>query len=285
MKSKLFVPASRPELFGKALASDADALSFDLEDAVPEARKAEARDILRAFLGAGVATRKTLIVRVNALGSPHFEADLDACVHPGVGLINLPKLASPADVVAAAEALGCAERRHGVTSPIGLLLTIESPAALRQALALAQAHPRVAGLQLGLADLFEPLGIARDEPVAVQQAMFALSMAAGEAGVYAVDAAFADVGDAAAFEAEARLARNLGFVGKSCIHPAQVALANEIFRPTSDELNRARRVVAAQAQAGARGLGAWMIDGRMVDPPFIQRARALVAAADGGVRQ
>jgi citrate lyase subunit beta/citryl-CoA lyase len=281
MKSKLFVPASRPELFAKALASEAEAISFDLEDAVAPSRKAEARAALRDFLQSLQSpTGKALIVRVNPLDSGYFAADLDAAVHEGVGLINLPKPNHADDVRRAADALERLERERGLRSPIGLLLNIETPAALRRAFELGSAHPRVRGLQLGLGDLFEPLGIARRETVAVQQAMFALSLAAGEAQVFAYDSAFADIRDAAGFRAEAQLARNLGFLGKSCIHPSQIALANEVFQATPDELAHARKVVAAQAEALAKGLGAYVIDGKMIDGPFIERAQAVVAQAD-----
>jgi citrate lyase subunit beta/citryl-CoA lyase len=280
MKSKLFVPASRPELFAKALASEADAISFDLEDAVSESRKSEARTTLRDFLLAqNTHSGKTLIVRVNALDSDHFEADLDAVARTGVDLINLPKPRHAEDVRAVADALERAERANGVSSPIGLLLNVETPAALRRAFELGSAHARVKGLQLGLGDLFEPLGIARREPAAIQQAMFALSLAAGEAGVFAYDSAFADIRDQAGFRAEAQLARNLGFLGKSCIHPSQVALANEVFRPTPDELAHARRLVEAAAEADAKGLGAYVVDGKMIDAPFVRRARTIVAQA------
>jgi len=281
MKSKLFVPASRPELFPKALASAADAISFDLEDAVAESRKDEARAALRNLLVTpdALPPHKTIIVRVNAYGTPHFAADLAAVTQRGVALVNLPKPRHPDDVRAVARALGEAERANGVTEPIGLLLNIETPAALRHAYALASAHGRVRGLQLGLADLFEPLGIARRESAAVQQAMFMLALAAGEAGVFAYDAAFADIDDADGFCREAQLARNLGFLGKSCIHPSQIALANAAFRPTDDEIAHARRVVEAAERADAQGLGAYVVDGKMIDVPFVVRARAIVAQA------
>src|SRR5262249_16418845 len=149
----------------------------------------------------------------------------------------------------------------GVTTPIGLLLNIETPTALRHAYELASAHERVRGLQLGLADLFEPLGVARRESAAVQQAMFMLSLAAGEAGVFAYDSAFADIKDEAGYRAEAQLARNLGFIGKSCIHPSQIALANSVFRSTDAEIAHAQRVVAAAEQADAQGVGAYVVDG------------------------
>ncbi len=292
MKSKLFVPGSRPDLFDKAWASAADAVSFDLEDAVAESRKPEARAALSEFLRTRASVPeaarradsggKILIVRVNALDSGHMAGDLEAVAQAGVSLINLPKPRRAADVLAAVAALEVAERANGVSTPIGLLLNIESPTALRLAFELASAHPRVKGLQLGLGDLFEPVGIARREPAAVQQAMFMLSLAAAEAGVFAYDSAYADIGDQAGFRAEAQLARNLGFIGKSCIHPSQIALANEVFRPTADEVAHARRVVEAAALAEAQGLGVCVVDGKMIDGPFARRARALVAEAQRG---
>ena len=282
MRSKLFVPASRPELFEKALASAADALSFDLEDSVAPARKPEAREALRALLvSPAVRERgKVLIVRVNALDTLWFADDIAAVVQPGLDYVNLPKPESADDVRAAAAAIERAERANGVSRPVKLLLNIESPRALREAATLAAAHARVAGLQLGLGDLFEPLGIARRDPAAVQQAMFSLRLAAGEAGVFAYDSAFSNIKDAEGFRAEAELARALGFLGKSCIHPSQIALANDVFRPSDEEIAHALRVVEAARNAERDGVGAYVVDGKMIDAPFVERARALVQSAE-----
>lgn len=289
MRSKLFVPGVRPELFGKALAGAADAISIDLEDAVPESRKDEARETVRAFLASDAARRtdKLLIVRVNPLGSPHFEADLRAVLQPGVAMVNLPKAESAADVLAAVAAMERVERmetRQDLTPPAPpssarLLINIETPQALRRAAEIGAVHPRVAGLQLGLGDLFEPYGIARGEPANVHAVLFALGLAAAEAGVFACDGAFADIRDAEGFSAEARMARGLGFIGKSCIHPSQVALANAVFQPDDEEVARARRVLDGARDAAERGLGAFVLDGRMVDAPFLRRAEAVLAAA------
>ena len=281
LRSKLFVPGSRPELFAKALASTADAVSFDLEDAVAEARKTEARDAVRGLLqsGAAAASGKTIIVRINRWACAQGADDLRAIALPGLHLINLPKVATAAEVVAVACALDQAEAANGITQRIGLLLTIETPTALRQAHELAGADARVLGLQLGLADLFEPLGISRRNPGAVLQAQFALRMAAGEAGIWACDAAFADLHDGAGYRAEAQQARDLGFVGKSCVHPCQVALANAVFSPTADEVAHAQALLAAAGTAAAAGTGAFVSNGQMVDAPFVQRARDTVAAA------
>ncbi len=293
MRSKLFVPGTRPELFAKALASAADALSFDLEDSVTPERKDEARALLAQWIksGALIGCTKTIIVRVNSMDTPYFAADIAALALPGVHLINLPKPASPDAVRAAASALEQAERANGKTAGVSagtvaatpasikLLLNIESPAALRTAHSLASAHPCVAGLQLGLGDLFEPLGIDRREATAIENAMFSVRMAAGEAGVFAYDAAFADIKDADGFRAEAQLAKRLGFLGKSCIHPSQIALANAVFRPSDDEIAHSLRVLDAAQVAGASGTGAYVVDGRMIDPPFFVRAQQIVASA------
>ncbi|MCW5255475.1 CoA ester lyase [Verminephrobacter aporrectodeae subsp. tuberculatae] len=284
MRSKLFVPGTRPDLFAKAMAGAADAISIDLEDAVVEDRKAEARSTVGEWLRNGLAdpqAAKRVIVRVNAVDTPHFEADLRAVVQPGLHILNLPKPGSVDAVRAACAAIARAERAHGVRDRIRLLVNVETPRSLREAAALAAADPRVMGLQVGLGDMFESLGIERREVAAVQQVLLAVRMAAGEAGVPAYDGAFADIADAEGYRAEARLAQRLGFAGKTCIHPGQVALANEAFRPTDAAIAHATQVIEAAAAANARGSGAFLVDGRMVDRPFLRRAQAIVATARG----
>ncbi|MFT3754360.1 MAG: CoA ester lyase [Pseudoxanthomonas sp.] len=276
MRSKLFVPAIRPELFGKAMASQADAISFDIEDAVPQALKGEARLQLAAFLRDVDVGGKTIIVRVNAMDSPHFQHDIDALAGMPVDLVNLPKVESADEVHHAAAVIGQA---FAGTSPPRLLLNIETPKGIRNAAAIADAHARVAGLQLGLGDLFEPLGMDRHDSANVHAVMHAMRMAAAEAGVFAYDGAYANVQDETGFRAEAGMARRLGFLGKSCIHPRQISAANEVFSVTEAEIASARRIVEAAAAATDRGHGAFLVDGRMVDPPYLRRAQAILAAA------
>jgi crotonobetainyl-CoA:carnitine CoA-transferase CaiB-like acyl-CoA transferase/citrate lyase beta subunit len=280
MRSKLFVPGSRPELFAKALNGQADAISIDLEDAVPEARKEEARAAVAEFLRSPQAldSGKLIIVRVNAIGSPHFEADVQAVTQPALGMLNLPKAESAADIHTVCAALARAESLNGVARAVRVLANIESPLGLRRAAEIGAADPRVAGLQLGFADLFEANGIARRDASNVHAAMFALRMAAAEAGVFAYDSAFPDIKDADGFRAEAGMSKRLGFWGKSCIHPSQVALANEVFSASSEDYEHALRVLAAAREAEASGTGAFTVDGKMIDLPFIRRAQAVAAA-------
>ena len=280
IRSKLFLPGSRPELFAKGATGAADALSFDLEDAVPEDAKAVARRQVAEFVQSGAAREagKLVIVRVNALGTPHFVDDIKALAVPGVDLINLPKCESADEVRAAAAAIAHMESSDASASA-GLLVNIESAKGLRHAAQIAAAHPRVRGLQLGLGDLFEPLGIDRYDSANVHAAMFALRIAAGEAGTWCLDGARADIADEAGYLAEARMARSLGFIGKTCIHPKQVVLANSVFALATDEVEFAQRVVAAAREAAALGRGAFTVDGRMIDAPFLRRAEAILAAA------
>ena len=288
MRSKLFVPASRPELFAKALAGAADAISFDLEDAVAPERKPAARAELRKLLQGDpaqsstpqiVQADKTLIVRVNACGTPHFAQDLAAVVWPALHIVNLPMVESADAVRQAVAALEVLERERGITRPLGILANIESPRGLRLAADIALAHPRVIGLQIGYGDLFAPLGIASGEPAATQYVRTAVRMAAGEAGIDAFDGAYVNYSDQVGYRRDSEAARQLGFAGRSCIHPSQIAMTNEVFRPGEADIAHALRVVEAARDHLGRGIGAFTVDGRLVDGPFITQAERLVALA------
>lgn len=281
MRSKLFVPGSRPELFEKAMKGEADALSFDLEDAVDESRKSQARHEVAKFLRSLPPNcGKTIIVRVNGLDTPHFAADIEAIVGPGLDIVNLPMTESADDVRECASALAKAER--GVKpriEPVGLMPNIETPRGLRFAAEIALASPRVVGLQAGWGDLIEPLGIDRYNPAMIEAIQLQIRLAAGEADVWAYDGAWAKIEDKDGYRREAEAARRLGYIGKSAIHPTQVPIANEVFRPTDDEIAHSLKVVEAARAAAAKGVGAFTVNGRMVDAPFVQRAEAILELA------
>ena len=280
MRSKLFVPGSRPELFEKAMKGEADALSFDLEDAVDESMKDIARQELRKFLHALPANAgKTIIVRVNGLGTPHFEDDIAAIACPALDLVNLPKPESADDVKACAAALAKVERKAKLTESIGILANIESPRAYRLAAEIAAASPRVQGLQVGYGDLIEPLDVDRYNPEVIQAILLHVRIAAGEAGVWTYDGAFANIKNTKGYKDEAQMSRRLGYIGKSCIHPSQVPLANAVFRPTDEEIAHSLKVVEAARVASEKGVGAFTVDGRMVDAPFIRRAEHILEVA------
>lgn len=280
-RSKLFVPASRPQLFEKAMASDADVICFDLEDSVLPVQKAEARENLRQLFSNGVRGRQEWMVRVNHADSEHFKEDLAAVTGSQITAIALPKVEDVTEIEKAADTLLVLEKQRDTVAPIAILATIESARGLRLAEKIAKADTRVIGLQLGLADLFEPLGIRQSDRATIHHVRLCLRLAAGEAGISCFDSAFADFHDRDGFVDEARCARDLGFSGKSCIHPRQIADANRIFSPDEREIVWAQRVVDAAASAAN---GAFTVDGRMIDAPFIKRAEATLAMADA-IRQ
>lgn len=281
MRSKLFVPASRPELFSKALAGDADAISFDLEDAVEASCKPAARAELEKFMRSveGAALSKLLVVRVNASTTPHFAADLTAVVWPALAVLNLPMVESADQVRVAASLLTQLEAQRGIKNPIRILANIESPRGLRLAAEIAGSDTRLMGLQIGFGDLFGPLGIDPTDAAASHAVRLAVRLAAGEAGIDAYDGAYPNIGDAEGFERSAVAAARLGYTGKSCIHPSQVTLANKSFRPSRADIDHALRVVEMASQKLADGVGAFVVDGKLLDGPLIAQAKTIVMQA------
>jgi citrate lyase subunit beta/citryl-CoA lyase len=281
LRSKLFVPASRPDRFAKALAAGADAVAFDLEDAVAADQHAAALAALAAGLREmAVTTQPLLIVRTRWSAGEALATELAALPLHRLAMINLPKVEQADQVSDAARRLEALAHAQAAKAP-GLLLTIETPRGLRLAHELACAHPRVAGLQLGLSDLLGGAGIARDDAAAAHQVMLGLRLAAAEAGCFALDSAYTELSDETGLAAQAQRARRLGYAGKSCIHPAQVAVVNAAFEASAEEVDAARRLLRAADQAGAAGQGAFRFEGRMVDAAHVRAALALLARQGG----
>lgn len=281
MRSRLFVPGSRPELFQKALVSGADVVCFDLQDAVAPDKKAMARETVASFLRtvSGPRSGPKIMVRINPLGSEHIAADLAAIVTPGLELINLPMVETALDVRRVCTMLDRLEVQRDLPRH-KLLVNIELPRAVRLAGEIAAADTRIMGLQAGYGDLFEPSGIARTSTTAINTVRMLVRLAAAECGLPAFDGAFTAVAKPDLFREEALSAREHGYSGKTCIHPTQVAIANEIFSPSAEEIAWARKVVAAGEKAIGEGVGAVLLDGHMIDAPFIESARNLLARAN-----
>lgn len=226
------MPGARPELFRKAASGQADSISFDLEDAVPSPQKDEARNAVAEYLSEeGRENGKINIVRVNSVASDLFHFDVERVIVPGLHVLNLPKVQGWEDVLTAVRALEYWERKAGITEAIGLLATIESPKGLRMAHEIASAHPRVVGLQIGMVDMNLSCGFESGNRTALDAVRLATRLAASEADIAVFDGAFVRVKDPDAYRAEAEAARALGLNGKSCIHPSQVTIANEVFSP------------------------------------------------------
>ena len=266
-RSLLFAPGNEERKLQKALAAGADAVVADLEDAVPPGEKEAARVVARRVLE-GTPTRSLVAVRPNAVGTAHWEADLAA-----VSGLELDALVLPKATPEAVTALG----------PDGppVIAIVETALGLRQAYETARL-PRVAALVLGAVDLGAELGLeARADGQEVLYARSQLVIDSGAAGIRSpFDLVHLDIRDDEGLEAEARLARSLGFRGKACIHPAQIEIVNRVFSPTKEEQERARRVIEAYEHALADGRGVVALDGEMIDLPVVERARRVLAETE-----
>ncbi len=271
-RSFLFVPATRPERYAKALASGADAVIIDLEDAVAPADKTAARRMLaQAWPGLASDQRGRVLVRLNASGTAWHGDDLALLATLGVVSVMLPKAESAADLARVAAAMGPA---------CALLPMIESVAGLDAVDALARS-PGVARLAFGNLDFQADAGMAcgPDEPE-LTPVRLALVLASRRAGLAApVDGVTAGTQDAAQLHGDAQRSRRGGFGGKLCIHPSQVAGVNAAFTPSPAELDWARRVLAAFEQAGG---GVFSLNGRMVDAPVLLLAQRTLAQSRAG---
>jgi citrate lyase beta subunit len=258
-RSLLFAPGNDERKLEKALAAGADAVVADLEDAVPATEKEAARTVARRVLGGA--------------GTEHWGADLQAVADLELDALVLPK-ATPEAV--------------GALGPDGppVVAIVETALGVRHAYETARL-PRVAALVLGAVDLGLELGLEpRADGQEVLYARSRLVLESAAAGLRSpFDLVHVDTRDDEGLEAEARLARSLGFRGKACIHPAQVAIVNRVFSPTGEERERARRVVEAYERGLADGRGAVALDGEMIDLPVVERARRILAETERSVSE
>ncbi|WP_248803022.1 HpcH/HpaI aldolase/citrate lyase family protein [Pseudomonas sp. MWU13-2100] len=264
-RSALFVPGSRPERFAKALASGADAVIVDFEDAVEEPLKRIAREYLGQFLCANSQAR--VLVRVNAPDHAEHSADLGFCKqHPGVSGVLLPKVENAAQVAAVA------------TTGKPVWPIIESARGLLNLAGIASA-PGVERLSFGGLDLALDLNLSSGSDAAqfaLDQARLALIVHSRGAGLVApLDGVHPAIDDPEGLRRSIRHAYEMGFAGALCIHPRQVPVIHAALAPSAEDLAWARRVV----DAGSDGAGAYQVDGQMVDAPVLLRARRLLALA------
>lgn len=273
----LFVPGSRPERFEKALASDADQVCIDLEDAVPLAEKASAREATFAFVKAGHSTRSELGFRINAISTDLGKADLRAVVEAKVlpAFIMLPKVEDASDMQVALSILGA----HHVP----LIAQLESTRAVFEARSIAKATKASGQLQALMFGGFDYAVAARVKPGlnGWAWARGMIAAAAAEAEVGAIDVPSLEIKDAAVVEAETMDVIELGYTAKSAIHPAQVDAIQRAYLPTAKELAQAEKILTA---IGAANGAAIAVDGKLVDRPIELAAQRTVELARLGLR-
>ena len=272
MRSLLFAPASRPDVLEKLPRSGPDAVALDLEDAVPPDGKPAARTHARE-MGERLASEHPPIavhVRINAVASPWFDADVAEALGPWLAGVVVPKLDSEEALTRVVEAL----RSAGVAD-LPVLAGIETVAGVVRAESVLRAP--VYAAYFGAEDFIADIGGVRTESgLEVLYARSRVALAARLAGVHALDQIVPSFSDDERFLADAQEGRAIGYRGKMCIHPAQVPLANQVFAPSEEERDWARRLLVAYRDANERGEAAVAFEGQMIDEPMARRARAIL---------
>ena len=278
IRSWLFVPGHRQKMIDRSPGRGSDALIYDLEDAVPPNEMEAARIKVGAALDAANEGPRRF-VRIHGAGHGAMEADLRAVVRPGLEGLVLPKVDRPEEVLTVDRALTEMESEAGMTPGSVLLAAmIESAAGLIQAPAIAVSSPRLAALMFGAEDFAVDLGLfSFRQGGLLAYARAAMVVAAASAKLEVVDKVYVDFRDPAGLARETQAAREIGFTGKLLIHPAQIETVHRVFRPTDEEVESARRVVAAFEASPQEGTMA--VDGQMVDLPVVKRAQWILRSA------
>jgi len=277
-RSLLFVPVTAKRFVDGAARRGADAIILDLEDSVPEAQKERARGLIQDAAAKVSQGGADVTVRINRPWRQTLR-DLEAAVSPRVRALLLPKIASADHVQLIAEVVSELEAERGMAvGTTQLVPMIETAEAFFKIQEIARADPRIVGLNLGAEDFALSIGML-PEAEGLFYPKQQLIIAARAAGILPLGfiGTVADFKDLDAFRATIKRSRRLGFMGASVIHPSQIAILNEEFRPTEAEVALARRIVAAYEKSTAEGIGAIVVDGKMVDVPIVVRAQQTLA--------
>lgn len=274
-RSVLYMPGANARALEKARSLPADALILDLEDAVAPDAKAQARQHIVTAIRAGGYGQRELIVRVNGLNTAWGADDVAAVANCGADALLFPKIETPEQVLAAVAAVDAAGATH-----LPLWIMAETPRGILNIDAIAGASPRLAGIVLGTSDLAKDLR-ARHTPdrLAFLTSLSLCLLAARAHGLDCLDGVHLALDDEAGFRAACVQGRDLGFDGKTLIHPKQIAVANEVFAPAPEHIDHARRLLAAWETARAAGQGIAVVDGRLVESLHIEEAERVLALA------
>ena len=270
-RSVLYIPASKERALDKARSLDVDAIIFDLEDAVTPDAKVEARDTLKAALQEGGYGARAKIIRLNGLDSAWGREDAEAMKDAAADAFLLPKVGSAADVEALAAIIG---------KDKDIWAMIETPMGVMKAEEIA-AHPQMKGFVAGTNDLAKELNCRfRADRLPMITSLSMMLLAAKAHGIVAIDGVYNQFKDDEGLAAECAQGRDMGFEGKTLIHPAQVAVCNEAFSPSAEEIDLAERQSAAFEETEASGQGVAVVDGKIVENLHVETARKILALAE-----
>lgn len=272
-RSVLYMPAANARAMEKAQQLPADAIIFDLEDAVAPASKAVAREQVVAALGSNDYGSRLLILRINGLETEWGAEDLQFCAGPLAGKVDavlIPKVNGTAEL----------DRVAALVPEISLWAMMETPLGMLNAAEIA-AHPRLGGMVMGTNDLAKEMGSRfRADRLPMQAGLGLCLLAAKAHGLIILDGVFNSIQDEDGLRAECEQGRDLGFDGKTLIHPAQLAVANDAFAPTDEEIDLARRQIEGYEQALAEGKAVAVVDGKIVENLHVETARKTLDRAE-----
>lgn len=282
-RSRLYLPGNEPKFMLNAGFYGADALILDLEDSVHVDAKDAARLLVRNALRCVEFGGAEAMVRINA--GEQGREDLTAIVPQGVDVVLVPKVETAAEVRAVDAHITELQERAGLERPLWLMPILESALGIENAFAIATASARVVALTIGLEDYTADLGVVKTRTG--EESLFArqrLLNAAKAAQIQAIDSVYGDVGDQEGLAAWCERARAMGYTGMGCVHPRQIDVIHRGFAPTPEEVEKARRIVAAYEEAQAQGRSVVSLGTKMIDPPVVKRALKLVESAREGDR-
>ncbi len=288
VRTILFVPANRENMVERAHQARADVICLDMEDSVPPGpEKENAREIVRKAVASLKAAGQTVQVRVNHLDTGLTRDDIEAAVCPELDSLAFPK-AEGGQHIRDLDVLIREQEVHKGVKPgtIGLVPSIESALGVLRCEEIAKASTRLTGISLGAYDYTVDLGVARrPDGRELEYARRVIVHVCAAYGLQSLDTPYGDFRDEPGLITETEYVRSIGFKGKYLIHPSQIEPVNRIFRPSDEEVEHARKVVAAFDEALAQGRGSVQVDGRMVDIPVAKRARDLLEQAEQMARR
>jgi citrate lyase subunit beta/citryl-CoA lyase len=276
-RSVLYMPGSNARALEKAKTLSADSLVLDLEDAVSPDQKIAARGQVVAAVTAGGYGYREMVIRVNGLDTQWAEEDILAVAQAPVAAVCVPKVETAEQVLRVVELL----EQGGADESVTVWAMIETPKGVVNVQAIAAAHPRLSLLMMGTSDLAKEMRIPHTlDRIGFITALSECVLAARLNGLDALDGVHLDLHDETSLRLVCEQGRNLGFDGKTLIHPNQIAVTNEVFSPKADEVERAGRIITAFTQAEAEGKGVVVVDGKLVENLHVDEARRTLAIAE-----
>lgn len=280
-RSLLYIPGNNPGMIQNCAIYGSDGVLLDLEDSISITEKDAARKLVKhalMTLDFGTVER---VVRINGRDTPFFERDLGEIIPARPDAVRIPKIDSPDDIRAADGIITRLEEENGMErGSVRIHAMLETARAIVNASAIASSSPRILGLTIGGQDLAADLGIKiTREGLEMLYARSAVVLAAKAAGLLAFDTVYTDIDDLDGLREQAAMSVALGFSGKAAIHPSQIAVIHEAFRPDEKDVRKAERIVRGAREAEERGLGVVAVDGRMVDAPVVAQAQRTLELA------